>query len=406
MSDLSYETLVPKKRFPEFFGDGAWVLKRFGEIATVVASGDLDTALFSPIKTTTHTVPVYSNAVEREGLYGYYITAKYPQNSISITARGNLGHAFYRKITFMGIGRLIVAYDFKSDEPRFVKECWNYLVPIPQEVTSIPQLTAVAARARLLPLPILKEQQKIADCLSSFDDLITAQNQKVEALKQHKKGLMQQLFRAEGETVPKLRFPEFENAQQWAFLPLNKLAKRCTQKNRSAKITKVLTNSAEFGVVDQRDYFDKDIATQGNLEGYFIVEKGDYVYNPRISAMASVGPISKNNIATGVMSPLYTVFRFENDRNDFYAIYFKTTGWHHYMRQSSSTGARHDRMAISNDAFMTMPIPVPSPEEQQKITNCLTSLDNLICNQMQKLKALREQKKGLMQKLFPSLVDA
>lgn len=111
-------------------------------------------------------------------------------------------------------------------------------------------------------------------------------------------------MKEEKKLVPKLRFPEFWEAGEWQFTLLNQLATRGKQKNRDEKIERVLTNSAEFGVMDQRDYFDKDIATQGKLEGYFVVELGDYVYNPRISATAPVGPISKNNIATGVMSPL------------------------------------------------------------------------------------------------------
>jgi type I restriction enzyme S subunit len=155
--------------------------------------------------------------------------------------------------------------------------------------------------------------------------------------------------------VPKLRFPEFRSAPAWRLEPLSQLAARTKQKNRDVQITRVLTNSAEFGVMDQRDFFDKDIATQGKLESYFVVEMGSYVYNPRISAAAPVGPISKNKIGTGVMSPLYTVFSFKNESNDFYEHYFKTTGWHTYMRQASSTGARHDRMAISGEDFMAMP---------------------------------------------------
>ena len=201
--------------------------------------------------------------------------------------------------------------------------------------------------------------------------------------------------------VPKLRFPEFLAAEGWRVAPLSQLATRTKKKNRDQKITRVLTNSAEFGVVDQRDFFDKDIATQGNLESYFIVEIGSYVYNPRISTTAPVGPISKNKIGTGVMSPLYTVFKFENDSNEFYEHYFKTTGWHTYMRQASSTGARHDRMAISSDDFMAMPLPVSSPAEQQKIANCLSSLDELIAAQARKVDALKTHKKGLMQQLFP-----
>ncbi|TRX03247.1 restriction endonuclease subunit S [Candidatus Methylobacter oryzae] len=254
-----------------------------------------------------------------------------------------------------------------------------------------------------LAIPPQIEQQKIADCLSSIDELITAQAQKVEAVKAHKKGLMQQLFPAEGETVPKLRFPEFRNAGDWNAIPLGQLAKRCKQKNGQGKLNRVLTNSAEFGVIDQRDFFDKYIANQSNLEGYFVVEKGDYVYNPRISTTAPVGPISRNNVAAGVMSPLYIVFRFNNNQNDFYSNYFKTTGWHQYMRQASSTGARHDRMAIANGDFMAMPLPVTRPEEQQKIADCLSSIDDLITAQTQKLTALKAHKKGLMQQLFPAV---
>lgn len=201
--------------------------------------------------------------------------------------------------------------------------------------------------------------------------------------------------------VPKLRFPDFRGANGWKFIPLDRLAVRVKQKNRDENIARVLTNSAEFGVVDQRDFFDKDIAMQGKLEGYFVVELGSYVYNPRISAAAPVGPISKNKIGTGVMSPLYTVFKFKDERDDFYQHFFKTVGWHSYMRQSSSTGARHDRMAISNDDFMAMPLPISSPDEQEKIADCLNSMDELIVAQAQKMGALKIHKKWLMQQLFP-----
>lgn len=201
--------------------------------------------------------------------------------------------------------------------------------------------------------------------------------------------------------VPQLRFPEFHTNVEWSFQPLGQLAERSTRKNVGFKFTRVLTNSAEQGVIDQRDFFDKDIANQGNLEGYYIVEKGDYVYNPRISATAPVGPVSKNNVGTGVMSPLYTVFRFNSDENDFYAHYFKSKHWHQYMRQSSSTGARHDRISISNDAFLGLPLPVSTPEEEQKISACLSSIDHLIATEIKRLSTLKVFRKGLMQGLFP-----
>ena len=209
--------------------------------------------------------------------------------------------------------------------------------------------------------------------------------------KQDKKGL-----------VPERRFPEFRNKGGWQVSKLKHLARCTNQRNVESGKTRVLTNSAEHGVVDQRDYFDKDIANQSNLEGYYIVEEGDYVYNPRVSILAPVGPISKNKIGTGVMSPLYTVFRFDNSNNEFFEHYFKTTKWHTYMRFVSNSGARHDRMAITADNFIDMPLPTPSSEEQQKIADCLTSLDELITAQTQKLDVLKAHKKGLMQHLFPS----
>jgi type I restriction enzyme S subunit len=205
--------------------------------------------------------------------------------------------------------------------------------------------------------------------------------------------------------VPRLRFPEFWEAGGWDYLPLGKLAKRSIRKNTAGEVVRVLTNSAEYGVVDQRDFFDKDIANQGNLEGYYIVEKGDYVYNPRISSTAPVGPISRNNIGTGVMSPLYTVFRFNDDKSDFYAHYFRTSHWHQYMRQTSSTGARHDRMSIPIDDFMGLPLPAPSATEQHKIAACLSSLDERIAGEATKLDTLKAHKKGLMQQLFPAEGD-
>ena len=203
------------------------------------------------------------------------------------------------------------------------------------------------------------------------------------------------------EIVPKLRFPEFSTSY-WGITRLNALADKITERNKDDDISRVLTNSATEGVVDQEEYFDRDIANKNNLTNYLVVEKGDYVYNPRISTTAPVGPISKNKLDIGVMSPLYTVFRFKNKENDFYEHFFLTNLWHTYIKNLSNTGARHDRITISVDNFMNMPLPYASPEEEQKIADCLSSIDKLIDAEIRKLKALEKYKKGLMQKLFPA----
>ena len=189
----------PRLRFPEFEDAGKWQVKKLGEFANVAASGDLESEYFSPSKTENCCYPVYSNSVENEGLYGFYSVPKYPENCVTVTARGTLGVAFLRKSKFMGIGRLLVLDLNQGVDSRFIKECWNHLAKIPQEVTSIPQLTAVTARVTIFPIPSLNEQHHIASCLSTLDDLIAAQTQKFAALKTHKRGLMQQLFPAAEE---------------------------------------------------------------------------------------------------------------------------------------------------------------------------------------------------------------
>ena len=184
----------PRLRFPEFRNAPEWKRAKVSDLAEVKASGDLDSKLFSEVRSGNFIHPVYSNAVEREGLFGYYSAAQYRKGSITITARGTLGVAFYRDQDFMGIGRLLVLSNLQDVLPYFLMICWNHLAEIPHEVTSIPQLTAVATRAIVLPIPGIGEQQRIADCLSSLDTQIAAESDQFAALKTHKQGLMQQLF--------------------------------------------------------------------------------------------------------------------------------------------------------------------------------------------------------------------
>jgi type I restriction enzyme S subunit len=205
------------------------------------------------------------------------------------------------------------------------------------------------------------------------------------------------------ERKPPLRFPEFSEMNGWTYERLGVLAKRVTCRNTDRKFTRVLTNSAEHGVVDQRDFFDREIVTSENLDTYYIVEAGDYVYNPRVSKSAPVGPISKNHVGTGVMSPLYTVFRFHETDNDFYEYYFQSSHWHRFLRDASNSGARHDRMNISTEDFMSMLVPVPPrPDEKAKVARFLSTLDELIDAEARKLERLQTQREGFLQQLFPN----
>ena len=165
----------------------------------------------------------------------------------------------------------------------------------------------------------------------------------------------------------------------WEQRKLGEIAHRVTEKNTSLYEHETFTNSAEFGIISQRDFFDHDITNDDNIGNYFIVRPEDFVYNPRISVSAPVGPVNRNRLSrNGVMSPLYTVFR-PHDINTIYLEYFFKTGyWHPFMKYNGDSGARSDRFSIKNDIFYEMPIPIPTEEEQERIGSYLEHLDHLI----------------------------
>ena len=202
--------------------------------------------------------------------------------------------------------------------------------------------------------------------------------------------------------IPTLRFQEFQNDGEWKRCKLSDVAVRKGKKNTKGIELPVYTNSATSGVISQEDYFDREIVTKENLVNYGIIEPNDFVYNPRVSVTAPVGPISRNKLSRGIMSPLYLIFGFNGGDINFFEHYFKGNGWHNYLRAKANYGARFDRINIGTKEFMDMPIPYPSLAEQKKIADCLSSLDKYIEAAKRKLELLKEHKKGLMQRLFPA----
>lgn len=248
-----------------------------------------------------------------------------------------------------------------------------------------------------LLIPTLEEQQKIADFLSSVDKKIGLLKEKHALLTQYKKGVMQKLFKQE------FRFKD-ENGNafpNWEIKPLSKLADKNSLKNKDNAVNSVLTNSAKSGIVNQGDYFNKDIANQSNLIGYTVVEKNDFIYNPRISELAPVGPIKRNHIGQGVMSPLYTAFRFKDESVlDYLEQYFNTTMWHRYMNSIANFGARHDRMNITSADFYALPIPLPCEVEREKIVSFIKALETKVNAVNEQIELTQTFKKGLLQQMF------
>ena len=204
----------------------------------------------------------------------------------------------------------------------------------------------------------------------------------------------------EKKQLPQIRFKGYVDV--WEQRKLSEIADKVTEKNTGLQYVETLTNSAEFGIISQRDFFDHDIAKLSSLDGYYIVKNEDFVYNPRISTSAPVGPINRNKLGrTGVMSPLYTVFRPHDVDTTYLEHFFKCVYWHSFMNFNGDSGARSDRFSIKDNVFFQMPIPLPHIDEQRKIGELLTCLDNLITLHQRKYDKLVNIKKSMLEKMFP-----
>jgi len=423
MNKKEKTALVPKLRFPEFQSTGEWEKYSLIEVAERISEKVGDKSL------TTLSISAGVGFVSQAEKFSRDISGKQYENYVYLK-KGDFSYnkgnskkfpqgCIYELKEFeeAAVPNAFISFHFNDEYvPSFYKGYFDnnfHGKQLARFITSgarsdgLLNISPLNFFSIVLPTPKEKaEQQKIAECLSYLDDLISAEDKRLGALKAHKKGLMQTLFPAEGKTVPDWRFPEFRDSGEWETSTLDFLAVKITEKNNDKSLSRVFTNSAVNGVIDQQDFFDKDIANRSNLANYYVLDEGDYVYNPRISVTAPVGPISRNNVGKGVISPLYTVFRFKNKSNDYFEHFFKTTCWHQFLKNISNTGARHDRMSISSDGFMNMPLTYPvSKKEQQKIADCLSNLDHFITAQAEKIEALKAHKKGLMQGLFPSIEE-
>lgn len=259
-----------------------------------------------------------------------------------------------------------------------------------------------------LVLPPIQEQTKIAEILSTWDDGIEVLEKLIEKKQILHKALMQKLL------TGKIRLSKFKQIktckktkigfipEDWQVKPLKLLFERRLEKYTRNVEHNIFTNSATKGVILQEEYFDRTIVNEVNTRNYYIVYNNDFMYNPRISQYAPAGPINRNKLGiTGIASPLYIIFYAKQDTViDFYEQYFHSNLWNNSMFVVANQGARHDRLNITTNDFMNMPLPYPSMEEQHKIAKILNTSEQEINLLKQKLEKLKEQKKGLMQQLL------
>ncbi|MEI6847256.1 MAG: restriction endonuclease subunit S [Chlorobiaceae bacterium] len=250
-----------------------------------------------------------------------------------------------------------------------------------------------------LGFPTKLEQQKIADCLSSLDELITAQTRKLDTLKTHKKGLMQQLFPVEGETLPRLRFPEFRDAGKWKE---KRLIDICDINPSNEHLPQSFIYIDLESVVAGKLLYKKKIELQdAPSRAQRLLKNGDIIYQ-------IVRPYQRNNFFCDfddenhyVASTGYAQLRSFGESKFLYQLIHADTFVNKVI--AKCTGSNYP--AINSSDLAEINVATPKLPEQQKIADCLSSLDELITAQTQKLDTLQVHKKGLMQQLFPSIKE-
>lgn len=175
-----------------------------------------------------------------------------------------------------------------------------------------------------------------------------------------------------------MRFKKYDT--NWNRKKLSDYVKKITQKNNNNVIKNVICNSAQNGLIPQLDFFDKEIANDENTAGYYIINNGNFVYNPRKSLSAPYGPVNIYKYdKAGIVSPLYLCFSVDDCINKSFLLQrFKSPCWYRYIYLNGDSGARHDRVSIKDEVFLSQPISLPSTEEQADIAEFLEKIDERI----------------------------
>ncbi|HNF19877.1 MAG TPA: restriction endonuclease subunit S [Chitinophagales bacterium] len=430
MSKNNENKLVPKFRFPEFENYGEWKEKKFDDLCKFVR-GPFGRALKKEIFVNEgYAVYEQQHAIYNDFTsFRYFISQeKYNElkrfsvlpKDIIMSCSGTMGKfAVIPENPKEGvINQALLKLTVKPDyEIGFIKTSLE--LPVTQNKLlsqsaggAIKNVVEVAQIKEInLLIPERKEQQKIASCLSSLDEVITSESQKLEVLKDHKKGLLQNLLPQAGETVPKFRFKEFEDSGEWVE---SSVEGNCLVKGRigyRGYTTNDLVNQGEGALVlggkhIQNQTLDLSDPTYLSWEKYYespeiMVEIGDIIFSQR----GTLGDcaIIEEEIGPATINPSMVLLKNITCNSKF--LYYILIGDRIQNEVKKSKGLGAIPM-LSQKQIREFSFLIPhNLEEQQRIASCLSSLDDLITAQNQKLEALQLHKKGLLQGLFPTLSE-
>lgn len=251
--------------------------------------------------------------------------------------------------------------------------------------------------------PSRTEQDRIVSVFRQIDRLITLHQRKLEKLKLVKKSMLEKMFPKNGSNVPEIRFSGFTD--DWEQRKLGEVVERIVRKNENLESTLPLTISAQYGLIDQNEFFDKRIASK-DVSGYYLVRKGEFAYNKSTSSDAPWGAVKRlDRYESGVLSTLYIVFEILDETetcSDYLVTYYSTDLWHKGVQAIAAEGARnHGLLNIAPVDFFETELMLPSNiVEQRKIGAYFKQLDHLITLHQRKVEKLQIMKKSMLEKMF------
>jgi len=409
------QALVPRLRFPEFLRVGDWTNIPLGQVLTV---RDFRQA-------PSEEVPLYSLTIEngvtpKSDRYNREFLVQNAKKKYKVVQPGDIVYnpANLRwgaidiskqdhSVVVSPIYEVLYVTDPSLHVPRYV----SYAITRPAQIklfaekgqgTLIERIAVKIDDFLETPLPLPSspaEQQKIADCLGSLDDLIAAEGRKLAALRDHKKGLMQQLFPREGETRPRLRFPEFRDAGEWVEKTISSLGEVITGSTPSTTRPEYYGGDRQF--VSPADISAMRFITETKTT---LTELGFQQTRPIkaksvlfVCIGSTIGKVAQNLKDCATNQQINSVNAGPETSSDF--LYYLLSECSERVAEIAGNQAVP---IINKSLFSRFKVLCPKKGEQQRIADCLSSLDALIAAQAEKLDALRTHKRGLMQQLFPS----
>ena len=380
---------VPHLRFPEFSGE--WNTYKIADILCIGNGRDYKHLSKGDI-------PVF-------GTGGYMISVNeclYEGETTFIGRKGTINKPFYYNGKFWTVDTLFYTHSFKRVIPKFVYclfQTINWLRY--NEASGVPSLSKDTIEKIKIRIPQLDEQKKIAKLLSLLDERITTQNKIIEDLKKLKSAIIEKLFCSPKDKQPEVRLHGFSD--NWQIIRLSDICHRILRKNTEEQCKRVLTIAAQYGLVSQEEFFNKNVASE-NLSGYYLLQNGDFAYNKSYSGDYVWGTVKRlDNYEQGVLSPLYICFRPDSAKvdSDFLIYYFESKKWHKAVADIAGEGARnHGLLNISvRDYFNTIHC-IPSMDEQKPIAQFVSTLSSRILREQRMMNCYAAQRQYLLRQMF------